>query len=371
MKLSFVNFGSDRCGGNRVLYEVVNGLITRGHDVSYLALADQNWFSLKTPITVCKSPQDLVSAIPESDVLVATWCATAPLVDQVKGQKGTPAYYCQHHEPIFFFRPEEQEFVAATYRLNLNLIANSPWLAGVLKEKYGRTSSLIVPGVDQTVFKPNAAVASAKHDADVEREKAFADYKDKLQAVVKPDDLPQLGKCAPFKVLAFASQTPFKGLFDTVLPALNHVYRLLGDAVEFHLFGALPHAPVGYPERFLQKIVMHNPKSDTELAELYGGADLVVSGSWAESSPLPHLEAMACGTPVVCTEYGTEHYGDALVRVPPRAPRLLGDTVFKVLANRELREKMRLLGLEDVKQFTWQNTVDGAERFFKELVGEA
>jgi len=45
--------------------------------------------------------------------------------------------------------------------------------------------------------------------------------------------------------------------------------------------------------------------------------------------------------------------------------------ILQVLGNRELREKMRLLGLEDVKKFTWQNTVAKAEAYFKGLVGEA
>ena len=369
MKLSFLNFGSDRCGGNRVLYEVVNGLTEKGHDVTYLALADQNWFPLKTSITVCQTPQELAEKTPESDALVATWCATAPIVDQMKGYKGTPAYYCQHHEPIFFFSPQEQEFAASTYRLNLDLIANSPWLQRQLKDKYNRESSLIVPGVDQETFKVYQEEAAARRDADAEREKAFKKYNKQLGAAVKPQDLPKL-KCDPFKVLAFASQTPFKGLYDTVLPSMYYVHRLLGDAVEFHLYGSLQ-KPIGYPDKFLSKIVVHTGLTDTQLAQLYCSCDLYVSGSWAESSPLPHLEAMACGCPVVCTEPGTEHYGESLARVEPRTPRVMGELILQVLGNRELREKMRLLGLEDVKKFTWQNTVAKAEAYFKGLVGEA
>ena len=49
----------------------------------------------------------------------------------------------------------------------------------------------------------------------------------------------------------------------------------------------------------------------------------------------------------------------------------MGELILQVLGNRELRKKMRLLGLETVKQFTWQNTVAKAEAYFKSLVGEA
>jgi glycosyltransferase involved in cell wall biosynthesis len=278
-------------------------------------------------------------AIEESDVVVATWCMTAYIVDAVKGRKGIPAYYCQHHEPIFFFRPDEQESVAKTYDLPLNLIANSPWLAKILKEKYDRESSVIVPGVDSKVFSCS---------------------------VPKAEDLPTEEQQMPLKVLAFSSPTPFKGFYDTVLPAFNYVRRALGKKVEFHLYGnpALQ-VPYDFP------IVKHGNLSDCDLAALYRSCDLFVSGSWAESSPLPHLEAMASGCPVVCTEFGTEHYGEALYRVKPKAPRLLGESIVSVLNNTDLRLKMSQYGLESVKEFTWQNTVDKADCFFKGLVGEA
>ena len=287
---------------------------------------------------MCKSPQELQSAIPESDVVVATWCATAPIVDSVKGIKGVPAYYCQHHEPIFFFTPEEQQFVADTYKLNTNLIANSPWLQNILKDVYGKESTLIVPGVDTQTFTPKGRVNAL--------------------------EMPKAETDVPLKVLAFSSQTSFKGFYDTVLPAFQFVHRALGRKVEFHLYGnpalEVPNVPV----------IKHGGLSDLELAELYRNCDLFVSGSWAESSPLPHLEAMASGCPVVCTEYGTEHYGEALVRIKPRAPRLLGETILSVLDNAELRGKMSLLGSETVKEFTWQKTVDNAEQFFKGIIGE-
>ncbi len=340
MRVSFLNFGSDRCGGVRVLFEVMNGLAAKGHEVQYFALAPQNWFPLKVPVTVCKSPADMPNAVPESDVLVATWCATAPIVDQIKGVKGTPVYYCQHHEPIFFFTPQEQQFVVDTYRLqSLNLIANSPWLQKILKETYGRESTLIVPGVDQQVFCRKGRGNT--------------------------HELPTDEKGAPLKVLAFASQTPFKGFYDTVLPAFQWVHRALGDRVEFHVYGNVADAA-----KLPVPLKVHGGLSDVELAELYRGCDLFVSGSWAESSPLPHLEAMACGTPVVSTMYGTEHYGESLVRVKPRAPRILGNAILDVLQNRDLREKMSLLGTEEVKPFTWQHTVNQAEAYFKSLVGE-
>jgi glycosyltransferase involved in cell wall biosynthesis len=253
---------------------------------------------------------------------------TAYIVDALKGQKGVPVYYCQHYEPIFFIRPQEQMISGKTYDLPLNLIANSPWLQQQLKENHNRESRLIVPGVNHDVFKQNL--------------------------VQKNSDT--------FKVIAFGSSTPFKGLYDTLLPAFQFVSRHL-DNVEFHFFG---NKDLVIPYEF--KTVNHGKLADAELAELYNSCDLFVSGSWAESSPLPHLEAMACGCPVLSTQIGSEHYGYGIERVLPRAPRVLGTRIIELLGNPEKRAMMTEQALLDVQNFSWSRTVDAVENFFEDLL---
>lgn len=257
-------------------------------------------------------------------------------MDSLKGRKGIPAYYCQHYEPIFFFSPEEKDVVTRTYDLPLNLIANSPWLASQIKQKHKRESTVIVPGVDQDIFKQAL-------DA-----KSYTD--------------------TPFKILAFASPTPFKGFYDTTLPALNYVWRALGkEKVEFHIYGKTD-MPIPYD--WGNAVLRHSNLDDVKLAALYNECDLYVGGSWAESSPLPPLEAMACGCPVVCTENGTEHYGTGIMRVKPRAPRELGAKILMLLAHPEMRSDMNSVARTDVQAFTWKRTVDEVETYFKTLLGE-
>lgn len=329
MKLTFVLMNPDISGGNRVLFEVTNRLYKRGHDVELFANKQQKWFNLEPPINVYKNFDELVQKIPESDVVTATFCWTAFPVDAVKGRKGIPAYYCQHYEPIFFLDEQQKAKAAETYELPLNLIANSPWLQQTLKEKHGRESFLVVPGVDQKVFKPHK----------VERDEES------------------------FRILAFTSLTPFKGLYDTTLAALHHVSRYT-ENLEVHFFG---NRNVKVPHGF--KYVHHGSLGDEDLSKLCSSCDLYVGGSWAESSPLPPLEAMASGCPVVTTEVGTEHYGDAIRRVIPRAPRRLGDEILRLIRHPEELADMRKRGLETVKMFTWDNTADIAEQFFRELAG--
>lgn len=338
MKVTFVNWGTAQCGGNRVLFEVANGLKAKGHDVEIVALEPfSGWMELKAPITIAKSPQQLTDIIPVSDVLVATWFATAYLVDQVKGRKGIPAYYCQHYETIFFQSEQERQEVAKTYDLPFNLIANSPWLQQMLKELHKRESTLIVPAVNQTVFQPKI--------------RSFEKQKDE-----------------PFKILAFASPTLFKGFYDTVLPAFHMVSRYVGNA-EFHIFGNPP-AELPYPEAFTKKVICHKVPKDEDLAKLYQEMDMFVSGSYAESSPLPHLEAMASYCPVVCTTFGTEHYGSGLKRELPKRPRDLALDIIELTQTPDRLKEMAEQALKDVKPLTWEATVEANEKFLKGLVGE-
>jgi len=329
MRVCFVLMNPSISGGNRVLFEVANRLFERGHDIELFTNKRQEWFGLKAPLTVYRNFDELINKIPENDVITATFCWTAYPVDAVKGRKGIPAYYCQHYEPYFFLEPQRKKKAAETYDLPLNLIANSPWLQKVLKEKHGRESFLVVPGVDTDVFYPR----------EVERDEES------------------------FRILAFTSGTPFKGLYDTLLPALHHVSRYTKN-LEVHFFG---NRSLKIPYDF--KYIHHGSLSDEELAELYSSCNLYVGGSWAESSPLPPLEAMACGCPVVCTELGTEHYGDAIKRVIPRAPRRMGDEILWLIKHPENLANMQERGLENVKSFNWDRAADRAEAFFRELVG--
>jgi glycosyltransferase involved in cell wall biosynthesis len=325
MKITFVNYKLGICGRNRTLFEIANRLIDNGDDVLFVAQTDQKWFPLKAEIIKVPNPQDMAKAIPESDFVVATWCQTIPIVDSVKDKTGIPVYYCQQHEPIYFIDPQMKKMVARTYKMPFHLITNSPWLEAIIKSEYNRESTIILPGVDQNLFKPKR------------RKKK---------------------KTNTFKVGVFSSRLRFKGFYDTTLPALRYLTRHY-NATEVHIIG--DNLPIPYKINFIH----HKRVSDKRLAKFYNEIDVFVSGSHIESSPLPHLEAMACGCPVVSTMFGNEHYGDSILRVIPKAPRRLGETLKSLALNRGKLVKMRKQGLEDVKPFTWTRTAESLQTFFK------
>ncbi|MGA2606329.1 MAG: glycosyltransferase family 1 protein [Terriglobia bacterium] len=92
-----------------------------------------------------------------------------------------------------------------------------------------------------------------------------------------------------------------------------------------------------------------------DLPWVYGAAEILVMPSFIEGFGLPVLEAMACGTPVVCSRAASlpEVAGDAAEYFEPTSVEDLAAAVERVLNSEERQAELRQRGLERVKQFSW------------------
>lgn len=93
------------------------------------------------------------------------------------------------------------------------------------------------------------------------------------------------------------------------------------------------------------------------LAAAYRGARAVVQVSLEEGFGLPVIEAMACGTPVVCsltTALG-EVAGNAAMLVDPLDIGAIAMAMERVCCDEGLRSRLRMLGLRRAANFSWDN----------------
>ncbi len=96
---------------------------------------------------------------------------------------------------------------------------------------------------------------------------------------------------------------------------------------------------------------------ENERAFLYSLAQVFAYPSFYEGFGFPPLEAMACGTPVVVAGVSSlpEVVGTVGILIDPYNPSSIALGLEQVLSNKELAENLRDRGLEQAKQFNWEN----------------
>lgn len=113
----------------------------------------------------------------------------------------------------------------------------------------------------------------------------------------------------------------------------------------------------------------------SQLSEAYQRADVLVNASLSEAFPMPILEAMACGLPVVATRVGgtQEAVEDEVtgLTVPSDDPAALATAIGRALGDRAFRRKMGTEGRQRAERlFSWDQVAEDMNRAFVELTGE-
>lgn len=206
----------------------------------------------------------LERAVPDADVVIASWWETAELVGRLPSRKGRHVYFVQHDETVFY--PNEaamRQRVTATLRLPMHRIAVAGWIPQVARERGVPGPFAIVPnGVDTERFRTPARGKQRTPTVGMMYGMIHAKGSDVGFAAVElaRRDVPSL------RLVCFAMEEP-----AIPMPA----------GTEFHL----------------------RPAQDL-IPSLYASADAWLFTSRSEGFGLPVLEAMACRTPVIGTRAG-------------------------------------------------------------------
>lgn len=111
-----------------------------------------------------------------------------------------------------------------------------------------------------------------------------------------------------------------------------------------------------------------------DLAALYRNCAMLVATSFVnETFGMALCEAMACGTPVVASDFGGFREvvveGETGFRVSPQDPRDLAAKITALLASPQLRDRMGRAGRRRVlEMFSWQAVGDRLEEVYRCLV---
>jgi len=109
-----------------------------------------------------------------------------------------------------------------------------------------------------------------------------------------------------------------------------------------------------------------------DLPFFYNAADLFVFPSLYEGFGIPPLEAMACGTPVVCSNRGSlpEITGEAARMVNPDSPADLAQAMKEVLENKDYRDTLIKKGIRQACRFSWEQTAHATEDTYRSAIAK-
>lgn len=153
----------------------------------------------------------------------------------------------------------------------------------------------------------------------------------------------------------------------------SHTWLVLAGTVPSHNRTLFPDIDGEIDRLGIRPQVKHVDVSRTDNPYFYSGATLFVYPSLLEGFGLPPLEAMACGTPVVCSNQSSlpEVVGDAALLVDPTDVSAWRDALAQLLQNPTQRAALRAAGLHRAQRFDYVHTAQTTIEAYRTVITQS
>jgi len=175
------------------------------------------------------------------------------------------------------------------------------------------------------------------------------------------------------QVLYVGRSDPYKNLAG-LITAFARARRLAPFPLRLRVVGA-PDPRYPEPAALVRELALTDAVDwtgyvdDATLVDAYRGADVLVLPSRFEGFGFPVVEAMACGTPVVCSDIPVlrEIAGPAAEFAAPDDAAGLAGAIVRVLTDLPRRAAMIAQGTERAARFTWDRAARDTLALYREV----
>lgn len=266
------------------------------------------------------------------DYYVSTaWSTVYPGRVLSKLNKKPLLYFVQAYETTLGYKHNKlyKKLVDSTYNMNLPMFTQSKWLKNYFKEKFSVNVEWIGFGVDHKKF----------YERNVKKKK---------------------------QVYTIARLEYDKG-FDIFVEAMNLLWKERKD-IKIIISGArqaLNGKNIKFEYEFLDWI-----NDDEILSNLYSESIFVNTGR-REAIPMPPLEAMACGSPVVISDMGgAKEYAfnneNSLV-CDINDPSTFSYSIQRIIDDEQLRTNLSRKAINTAKLYDWNKVIERLTSFLDKI----
>ncbi|UTW56267.1 glycosyltransferase [Kordiimonas sp. SCSIO 12610] len=318
-------------GGHMTIFRMINHLERAGHTVtvwinnpSIHATPDDAYDTIVKHFQAFKGQVHFVDADQKAskfkaasgDAIIATDCWTVwPAMVPTNFKKRF--YFVQDFEPSFHAMGAHYLAAEQSYKEDFDCICASPWLADIMREKYGRTASYFWLAADNALYTPP-------------------------QNHVSRDTL---------RIAVYARHFTARRAVELAFLALE---KLADRGLEFHVdfFGApLPFVDAPFP------YTDHGVASPKQLAAIFQNADVGVVFSATNYSLVPQ-EMMACKLPILELSGENTHaiFPDDVATFAAPDPRAIADGLEKLITDQTYRQQQADRAYDWVQGFSWEQS---------------
>ncbi|MEH7301284.1 glycosyltransferase family 4 protein [Neobacillus drentensis] len=318
------------CGGVKVIFEHCNKLQKLGVKVTIVShFQKPSWFPVEVEYTQVPFDLELAKGIPSCDLIVATYwdhiqaCIETGIAPVVYFEQGD--FHLFDYESM---NRTLKNFIQKQFQIPPYIYTVSNQAAGLISKIYGREAQVFPNAVDETIFSTNG-------------EKEVGER--------------------PYILMVGGEHASFKGI-----PTIIEAYNMVKGELDIDLYWITPGTPSEDKKSQVTKVFVNPPQQ--KIGNLYRGAALYVCGSTYENFPLPPLEAMACGCPVVTTnnsgslEYAVQEQNALICNM--KNPVDMAEKIREVFVNPNVKEKLISNGLATANQYKWETIIQNILEYY-------